>query len=80
MYKRQVVVSANPVSANSGITGTGSYSLTVGNNAFKINCKSQSGDTRTYTINIDVYKRQALNSCSAKAGGTLIHPCEPEVL
>ena len=48
-----VVVSANPVSANSGITGTGSYSLTVGNNAIKINCKSQSGDTRTYTININ---------------------------
>lgn len=57
-----VVVSANPVSANSGITGTGSYSLTVGNNAIKINCKSQSGDTRTYTININRQASAANNT------------------
>ena len=57
-----VVISANPVSANSGITGTGSYSLTVGNNAIKINCKSQSGDTRTYTININRQASAANNT------------------
>ena len=57
-----VVISANPVSANSGITGTGSYSLTVGNNVIKVNCKSQSGDTRTYTININRQASAANNT------------------
>ena len=57
-----VVVSANSVSANSGITGTGSYSLTVGNNVIKVNCKSQSGDTRTYTININRQASAANNT------------------
>ena len=36
-----------------GVSGTGSYSLAVGNNTIKVKCKSQSGDTRTYTININ---------------------------
>lgn len=48
-----VTVSADAVSGNSGVSGTGSYSLAVGNNTIKVKCKSQSGDTRTYTININ---------------------------
>ena len=48
-----VSITAKAVSGNSSISGTGSYSLAVGNNTVKISCKSQSGDTRTYTINID---------------------------
>jgi len=47
-----VTISASPVSSKSKITGTGTYKLLVGDNIFKINCKSQSGDTRTYTLTI----------------------------
>ena len=61
-----VIVSANAVSGNSGISGTGSYSLAVGNNTVKISCKSQSGDTRTYTININ---RQVAPAGNNNSGG-----------
>ena len=57
-----VTVSADAVSGNSGVSGTGSYSLAVGNNTIRVNCKSQSGDTRTYTININ---RQAASANNA---------------
>ena len=57
-----VTVSADAVSGNSGVSGTGSYSLAVGNNTIKVKCKSQSGDTRTYTININ---RQAASANNA---------------
>lgn len=55
-------VSASAVSSKSTISGTGNYSLAVGNNTINVKCKSQSGDTRTYTINVS---RQA-----ASAAGT----------
>ena len=61
-----VTVSADAVSGNSGVSGTGSYSLAVGNNTIKVNCKSQSGDTRTYTININ---RQAAPADNNNSGG-----------
>lgn len=57
-----MTVSADAVSGNSGVSGTGSYSLAVGNNTIRVNCKSQSGDTRTYTININ---RQAASANNA---------------
>ena len=45
-------VSAAAVSSKSTISGTGNYSLAVGNNTINVKCRSQSGDTRTYTINV----------------------------
>ena len=59
-----VSITAKAVSENSSISGTGSYSLAVGNNTVKISCKSQSGDTRTYTININRQVVQAVNNNS----------------
>ena len=61
-----VSITAKAVSGNSSISGTGSYSLAVGNNTVKISCKSQSGDTRTYTININ---RQAAPAGNNNSGG-----------
>ena len=61
-----VSITAKAVSGNSSISGTGSYSLAVGNNTVKISCKSQSGDTRTYTININ---RQAAPAANNNSGG-----------
>lgn len=45
-----VTVSASPVVSTSSISGTGTYKLSVGNNTITLNCKSQMGTTRTYTI------------------------------
>lgn len=61
-----VSITAKAVSGNSSISGTGSYSLAVGNNTVKIRCKSQSGDTRTYTININ---RQVAPAGNNNSGG-----------
>ena len=61
-----VSITAKAVSGNSSVSGTGSYSLAVGNNTVKISCKSQSGDTRTYTININ---RQAAPAGNNSSGG-----------
>lgn len=61
-----VSITAKAVSGNSSISGTGSYSLAVGNNTVKISCKSQSGDTRTYTININ---RQVVPAGNNNSGG-----------
>ena len=47
-----VTVKATAVASTSTISGAGTYNLKVENNTIKVNCKSQSGDTRTYTINI----------------------------
>lgn len=47
-----ISVSAQAVAGTSSISGTGNYNLSVGNNTIKVYCKSQSGDTRTYTINV----------------------------
>lgn len=61
-----VSITAKAVSGNSSISGTGSYSLAVGNNTVKISCKSQSGDTRIYTININ---RQVAPAGNNNSGG-----------
>ena len=47
-----VNISAVPVASTSTVAGTGNINLNVGNNVVEISCKSQSGDTRKYTINI----------------------------
>lgn len=47
-----VNVSAAPVVSASTVSGVGTHNLAVGNNTINIYCKSQSGDTRTYTITI----------------------------
>ncbi len=47
-----VTVKATPVASTSSVSGDGTYTLKVEDNTIKINCKSESGNTRTYTINI----------------------------
>jgi beta-N-acetylglucosaminidase len=47
-----IAVTASPVSSKSTVTGTGNYNLVVGSNTIKVNCKSQSGSTRTYTVTV----------------------------
>jgi hypothetical protein len=60
-----ISVTASPVSSKSAVTGTGSYNLAVGSNTIKVNCKSQSGSTRTYTVTV---VRQEAAGSSAAAG------------
>ena len=47
-----ITVAATPVVSASTVTGTGTYKLNVGTNTIKVNCKSQSGDTKTYTLTV----------------------------
>lgn len=47
-----VEVKAMPVAKTSQISGTGRYDLNYGNNTIQVNCISESGDVRTYTITI----------------------------
>lgn len=47
-----ITISAAPVVSSSKVSGTGTYSLAEGANTRTVTCKSQSGDTRTYTLNI----------------------------
>lgn len=62
-----ITVSAVAVVGTSTISGTGKYNLNVGNNTIKVNCKSQSGATRTYTIN--VARQQGANGGSTPEPG-----------
>lgn len=47
-----VTVKATAVASTSTVSGVGTYTLKVGDNTIKVNCKSESGNTRTYTVNI----------------------------
>ncbi len=47
-----ITVSAEAVVDKATVTGTGTYNLAVGNNEFKINCKSESGETNTYILTV----------------------------
>jgi len=47
-----VTLSASPVVLTSAVTGIGTFQLKEGANSLKVNCKSQSGETRTYTVNV----------------------------
>ncbi len=47
-----ITVSAAPVVEKSTVSGTGTYKLAVGTNEIKVKCKSQSGDTKTYTLTV----------------------------
>ncbi len=47
-----ISVSASPIVSTSKVTGTGTYNLAVGTNTIYVNCKSQSGDTKTYTLTV----------------------------
>lgn len=47
-----IKVSATPIVSTSSISGTGTLGLAVGVNTFNINCKSQSGETKTYTLTV----------------------------
>ena len=47
-----VTVEAAPVAGTSSVSGTGNYSLNYGANTVTVNCTSQSGETKAYTISI----------------------------
>ena len=47
-----ITVTAEPVVDKATVTGTGTYDLQVGSNTIKIYCKSESGDTRAYTLTV----------------------------
>jgi len=51
-----VVVSAQAVNKNAAITGTGTYSLQVGNNSLMVTVTAENGDVRQYMIN--VYRKE----------------------
>ena len=48
-----ITVSATPVVDKSTVSGTGTLTVNVGLNTYKILCKSQSGDTKTYTLTVN---------------------------
>lgn len=45
-------VKATAVASTSTISGTGTYTLKEGDNTINVHCKSQSGNIRTYTVNV----------------------------
>ena len=47
-----VTVKATAVAGTSTVSGNGTYTLATGDNTIEIHCKSQSGNVRTYTLNI----------------------------
>jgi hypothetical protein len=47
-----VTISATPVVSKSTVSGTGTINLKVGENPIYINCKSESGETKVYTLNV----------------------------
>lgn len=47
-----VKISATPVVSKSKVEGEGTLNLKVGSNSFKILCKSESGDVKTYNLTI----------------------------
>lgn len=47
-----ITVDAKAVAGTSSVTGTGTYDLNVGSNTITVKCKSQSGDTKVYTITV----------------------------
>ena len=47
-----VKISATPVVSKSDVEGEGTLNLKVGSNSFKILCKSESGDVKTYNLTI----------------------------
>lgn len=48
-----ITINADAASTTAAtVTGTGTFDLSVGVNTFKIKCKSSSGQTRTYIVNI----------------------------
>lgn len=47
-----IQVDAAAVAKTSQISGVGKYELNYGNNTINVNCVSQSGETRTYTITV----------------------------
>ena len=57
-----VTISATPTSSTSVVTGTGSKSLNYGVNTFKIDVKSETGQQKTYTLNITRKDERSANN------------------
>ena len=47
-----ITVSGSPVVSKAEVSGTGTYNLNFGTNVINVNCKSISGETRTYTLTV----------------------------
>jgi hypothetical protein len=48
-----ITISAVKTDSKSTLTGTGTFALRYGSNRFSLNVRSESGSTRTYTINVN---------------------------
>lgn len=65
----KITVNAASVSDKATIAGTGTFSLNYGNNVINVNCISQSGVTRTYTIT--VVRQQPAGTNTPATGGNI---------
>lgn len=63
----KITISATSVSDKATIAGTGTFSLNYGNNVINVNCISQSGVTRTYSVT--VVRQQPAGT--GQTGGTI---------
>lgn len=66
-----VEVKAVPVANTSQVSGTGTYDLNYGNNTVQVNCISQSGEPRTYTITIARAQGDGTQTSDAGEGNIL---------
>ena len=67
-------ISAQATSTSAKVTGTGTKNLAYGKNTYKINVTSESGSTKTYTINITRNDSRSSNNNLASlsvSGGTI---------
>ena len=69
-----VKISATPVVSKSKVEGAGTLNLKVGSNSFKILCKSESGDVKTYNLTI---VREDENSNAGAVPENPSGPAEP---
>lgn len=67
-----VTVNAVPVAKTSQVSGAGTYNLNYGNNTIHVNCISQSGESRTYTITIARAQKDGTKGADA-GDGTILY-------
>lgn len=72
-----VKISATPVVDKSTVEGTGTLKLKVGSNSFRIICKSESGDVRTYSLNIVREDKQPDSGAEPENPDIPQNPVEP---
>lgn len=62
-----ITISASAIASTTSVSGTGTKSLSVGNNSFAIKTTAQNGTTRTYTLTV---VRQAATSSEGTGGSS----------